>query len=689
MVVSSWYRRDEKYTRQSVREAFSQVNITHFGCSSNEFISMKKMRCLIPFLLFLAHFCESSEFRCGRFDNVIGSVEIYCSNRNETVPVDCVSSFSVANITDKMNVTQLKVNDCGHGKIKQLTEIFANVDSLDVSHSGIKSLKKFDLKREYITKLNVSHNELTEVPDKFLPQMPALIEVDLSYNDLSVMVKFPDKLAKIHLSHNKIASIHRDDFVNLTELQYVDLSYNSITKLDLFYIFPTNFKLKTLRLEENAIKEFDYRFTPLLQRGVSVHISWRNITKFMFWNYEAERIRVIRTDEREGVLETNDGKFELYCSEKSFEHIFNFQAVSNQIENPTEICHCLSSSLKYLELLGDFSEPLDTSVLERFTNLTNLSLKGTQLTKFDMNVIKNHKKLSVIQLSGNSLTKIDNLSVLDNFDYPINLDLADNQLENVAEMLKNLTSKTVDLNLSGNFVGTLNATTFERFADMKRLILSNCSVLFDNLKPFEPFEGLNELDISRNNLENVNFTSTSMALKQLQTLNVGHCDIKNITDVVKSLGPSLWKLDLTGNFLGKLDTEAFDTIKAGLKVLNMSDTHSTDAGIIGALKHLTKLENLDISGNKLKTLNFTSVSNHLRRLYLNGNDLNEVENLTKSHFPVLNFLNISKNEFTCEYLANFLAHLKREWPHLMMFGDPWEQKHDENCHPMDDDIIDY
>ena len=305
-----------------------------------------------------------------------------------------------------------------------------------------------------------------------------------------------------------------------------------------------------------------------------------------------------------------------------------------------------------------------------------------------MNVVKNHKKLSVIQLSGNNFTKIDNLSVLDNFDYPINLDLSDNQFENVPEMLKNLTSKTIDLNLSDNFVGKLNATTFERFTDMKRLILRNCSASFNNLKPFEPFEGLNELDISRNNLENVNFTLT-MALKQLQILNVGHCKIKNITDLLKSLGPSLWKLDLTGNFLGKLNTETFDTIKLGLKVLNISDTHLTDAGIVGALKHLTKLENLDISENKLKTLNFTSVSNHLRKLYLNGNDLNEVENLRKSHFPVLNFLNISKNQFTCEYLANFIEHLKEEWPHLMMFGDPWEQKHEEICHPMDDDIIDY
>lgn len=689
MLQTSLYRRNEKKSSQSVRETFSQVNITHILVALQTNSYRKKMRCLFPFLVFLIDFCESSEFRCGQFDNVMGSVEIYCSNLNETVPVDCVSSFSVANITDKMNVTQLKVNDCGHGNIKQLTEIFANVHSLDVSHSGIKSLNKFDLKREHFKKLNVSHNGLTEVPEKFLSQMPGLIEVDLSHNDLSIMVKFPDKLVKIHLSHNKLTSIHRDDFVNLTELEYVDLSYNSITKLDLFYIFPTNMKLKTLRLEKNAIKEFDYRFTPLLQRGVSMHISWKNITKFMFWNYEAERIRVIRTDGEEGVLETNDGNFELYCNEKSFENILNFQAVSNQIENPTEICHCLTSSLKYLELLGNFAEPLNTSVFERFTNLTHLSLKGTQLKKFDLNVIKNHKKLSVIQLSGNGFTKIDNISALDNFDYPINLDLSDNQLENVPEMLKNLTSKTVDLNLSGNFVGKLNATTFDRFTDMKRLILRNCSVSFDNLKPFEPIEGLNELDISRNILENVNFTMTSMALKQLQILNVGHCKIKNITDVVKSLGSSLWKLDLTGNFLRKLNTDTFDTIKMGLKVLNMSDTHLTDAAIVAALKHLTKLENLDISENKLKTLNFTSVSNHLRKLYLNGNDLNDVETLTKSHFPVLNFLNISKNQFTCEYLVNFIAQLKKEWPHLTIFGDPWEQKREENCHPMDDDIIDY
>ncbi|XP_055309001.1 toll-like receptor Tollo [Sitodiplosis mosellana] len=402
----------------------------------------------------------------------------------------------------------------------------------------------------------------------------------------------------------------------------------------------------------------------------------------MFWNYDAEKIHVIRTGEKEGVLETSDGRFELHCNDGSFENILNFQAVSNQIENPTEMCHCLTSSLQVLELTGNFEETFDTDLLERFTNLTHLSLKGTQLKKFDLNVMKNHKNLSIIQLPGNNLTKIDNLNVLDNYEYPINLDISDNQLENVPEILKHLTSKTVDLNLSGNFVGKLNATTFERFKDMKRLILKNSSVSFDDLKPFEPFE-LNELDISRNNLENANFTSTSMALKQLQILNVGHCKVRNISEVVKVLGPSLLKLDLVGNFLGKLHAQTFDNIKMGLKDLNMSNTHLTDAGI-AVLKHLTKL---DISKNKVKSLNFTSVSNRLHTLYLNENDLKEVDNLTKSHFPMLRSLNISKNQFTCEYLAKFIAQLNEEWPHLMMFGDPWEQKYEGNCHPMHDDVI--
>lgn len=678
---------EECYTKNQVKSVCKTKSSWHHIWFTAQTNSLTEMWCSVIFLIFLVPFCESGVFKCGLTADGTELLEFYCSNFNQTVPEDCLDSFSIENITDKTKVFELKVGGCEDDKVKQLTESFSNIRILDISHSGVRSLDKFDLKHDLLMIVNASHNQLSEVPLKFFFQIPEMSEIDLSYNKISKINEFPNKIARIDLSHNNLSSIHRDDFANLTELEEVNLSFNSITKLDLFYIFPTNIMLKTLRLEKNAIKEFDYRFTPLMQRGVSIHISWQNITKFMFWNYEAEKIRVVRNSRQEGVLMADNDKFELHCNETSFKNIIDFQIVSNQIKNPTDMIHCLSSSLKFLELLGNFDEKFDTNILERLTNLNKLSLSGTKLTKFDMNAVKNHKKLNFIKLPGNRLKKIDNITLLDSHEYPITFDISDNQLENVPELLKSLTSKVNDLNLSGNFVGKLNATTFERFPDMKRLYLKNTSLSLDDLKPFDSFQLL-ELDISHNNLENTNFTSKSMALKQLQKLNVGDCRIGNISGLVKSLGPSCWKLNAAGNNLKKLDTETFDSIKTGVKVLNISRTHLTDASI-GSIKQLSKLENLDLSQNKLEILNITSILSHLNTLHLEGNNLREVVNFTKPHFPVLHFLDISMNQFKCDYLATFMSQLKKEWPHMMIFGDPWEQKHDEDCHPKDEDNVEY
>lgn len=644
-----------------------------------------KLTCI--FIFISIKFCLSTDIKCGNFDKGIELAEFYCSSFNVTAPMDCLSSFSAANLT-KLEVILLKIGGCDPDKVKQLVDTFSNLHSLDISQSEIKSLDEFDLKHEQLKRVNSSHNQLTEVPMNFFSQIPKLIEVDFSYNELNKINQFPIKLVKIDLSHNKLTSIHRDDFVNLTELEYVDLSYNLITKLDLFYIFPTNNKLKTLRLEKNPIKEFDYRFTPLLQRGISVHISWKNITRFMFWNYEGEKIHVIQNSDKEGVLQTIDGKTELHCNDMSFENIFDFKAVSNQIKNPSEMVQCLTSSLKFLELIGNFEEQFEIKLLERFKNLNGLTLKGMNLKKFNMNVLKNHKKLNSLKLSGNDLRKIENLAALDNGEYPINFDISDNRFENIPELLKNLTKNVVELNLSENFVGKLNASTFERFTDMKRLYLKNTSLSIDDLKSFEPFERLDDLDISYNNLEKMNLTSNSIVFKQLQKLNIAHCQLKNISEFVNLLGLLLWKLDLSGNSLRNVSDKIFENIKIELKVLNVSSTQLIDADF-RAVEHLTKLENLDISQNNLETLNFTSTFRQLHTLHLDGNNLKQIDHLTRTHFPALRFLNMSKNKLKCDYLTKFVTQLKNEYPHLMMFGDPWQQKHNDDCHPKDDDDLDY
>lgn len=62
---------------------------------------------------------------------------------------------------------------------------------------------------------------------------------------------------------------------------------------------------------------------------------------------------------------------------------------------------------------------------------------------------------------------------------------------------------------------------------------------------------------------------------------------------------------------------------------------------------------------------------NLKILNLEGNDLTEVDTITRSRFPKLTSLGLSKNNFSCRYLANFLL----QWENLSLFDNPSDQTH--------------
>lgn len=84
-----------------------------------------------------------------------------------------------------------------------------------------------------------------------------------------------------------------------------------------------------------------------------------------------------------------------------------------------------------------------------------------------------------------------------------------------------------------------------------------------------------------------------------------------------------------------------------------------------------ELKVLDISYNNLNKINFDVFLPYLKNLetlYIDGNNLTEIEGLTNTLFPQLSALGISNNNFNCTYLAKLLRTLK--WEELALSVDP-------------------
>lgn len=487
---------------------------------------------------------------------------------------------------------------------------------------------------------------------------------------------FPN-LHSLNLSHNKISFLNQDDFLHLTDLEYMDLRQNSITEMD-YEIFNSSNKLKTLHLENNPIRNFDCSTLSLVKKGASVYIPWKNIAEFQLEWCEDNKIHV-STGQTEGFFHSTDGKIELNCNELSFENIIIFQIDGNQFDNALEMLKCLTPSLKWLKLGGNFTETLTSTSLDRFVNLEDLFIRDIQLPNFDVNMLKNQKNLISFDLSRNNLETISNIPVMDALGTLEYIEIGENQLQNTMELIQHLSPTIKTLRLSGNHVGKLEVTTFARLTNLQILTLKNTGISFGDANPFESLKELREFDLSDNNLEHINFALLSSTLENLLEFHAANSKIVINSEFIKLFGSTLQVLDLRGNTLGDLNANAFEKLE-NLQNLRLDHVISPNFDL-SKLEPLKSLQMLNISYNNLEKINLSLLSTtKLQELYLEGNNLTEIEHLAQSRFPKLFELAISKNKFSCNYLATFLPQIKIEWPDLKLIGDPWQQKHNNDCH---------
>lgn len=161
-------------------------------------------------------------------------------------------------------------------------------------------------------------------------------------------------------------------------------------------------------------------------------------------------------------------------------------------------------------------------------------------------------------------------------------------------------------------------------------------------------------------------------LKHLRYLNISCNHMQNTTKLIKLLGPSIETLDLSSNFIGKLESLTFIKL-SNLQYLNLSHTNLSNFGF-STFYHQSKLKLLDLSFNRLRKLNFTLLFRnfkHLEILNVEGNELIEVNSITRKIFPKLKYLGIAKNRFACDYLASFLG----QWDDLQLLHRPTDHTH--------------
>uniref|UniRef100_A0A8C5X9Q9 Adhesion molecule with Ig like domain 3 n=1 Tax=Malurus cyaneus samueli TaxID=2593467 RepID=A0A8C5X9Q9_9PASS len=124
------------------------------------------------------------------------------------------------------------------------------------------------------TTLDLSHNALTQLHDRWLATLP--------------------HLEALHISHNQIRDLSPQAFHNASFLRHLDMSSNHLHTVESHY-FEALVSLEELLLYNNRIKRVDENAFAKLSGLRKVYLSWNNLTAFPFHAVQGLGVYNLRT----------------------------------------------------------------------------------------------------------------------------------------------------------------------------------------------------------------------------------------------------------------------------------------------------------------------------------------------------------------------------------------------------------
>lgn len=299
-----------------------------------------------------------------------------------------------------------------------------------------------------------------------------------------------------------------------------------------------------------------------------------------------------------------------------------------------------NNSLEIINASRNDLKELPKTTFNRMPNLMTVDFSHNKIKMINSKIFEGAIKLTMINLSNNNLIILANeaFSSLENLEF---LDLSANQIRTIDNNLFVNNGKLRSLNLNGNPVMRFNFNAF--------------SPLDNELQVQVPWKQIESLHINCRNIyyhfKNLDRRNT---FENLRIFNISGCRDRKFMGFLDKLGANVEILDLSYNFIQQLTVDIFERFTK-LQSIYLSHTNLSNIGF-DTFSYQTRLISLDLGYNNLSNLTiFSRKFFHLEVLNLEGNQLKSaIDNVTLMNFPNLNWLAISKNQFPCDYLVQFL-----------------------------------
>lgn len=384
-------------------------------------------------------------------------------------------------------------------------------------------------------------------------------------------------LTMLDLSHNKLNVIGNNSFAWLSHLEYLFLEYNNIEHLPSHAFYGLS-SVRYLNLRHSFVKQSNS--LALIPKIDDLSFQWL------------------------------DGLEYLDMDDNSFSGI-----KSNMFTGLIK--------LKYLSLSNSFTS------LHILTNETFLSLAHSPLLR--LNLTKN--KISKVE-SG-AFSSLSYLKVLDLGINEIGQELTGQEWRGLANIVEIYLSYNKNLQLTSN--------SFALVPSLQRLMLRRVSLknVSSSPSPFHSLHNLTILDLSNNNIANIN-EELLEGLEKLEILDLQHNNLARLWKHANPGGPVYFLKGLSHLHILNLESNGFDELPEDV------------------FKDLLELKSINLGLNNLNILPPSVFDNQvtLKSLNLQKNLITSVEkNVFGSVFKNLSNLDMSFNPFdcTCESISWFVS----------------------------------
>ncbi|XP_076162474.1 uncharacterized protein LOC143144199 isoform X2 [Ptiloglossa arizonensis] len=429
-----------------------------------------------------------------------------------------VSYNAISMINSGGSINYLTSLDLSFNNISQLpADTFYNTPdlrSLDLRSNFIVVLEPGTFELSHLETLNLQDNKIESLRKQSFHGLELLQQLDLSGNQLSQLsteqFRNLKNLRILNLSNNKIRSLPKDVFEG-TKLEILDLSRNKFTVIPSPSFLEVGYTLRDLDLADNFVDHIDSTAFPTSQL-VSLNLAHNRLT-ILPDNSFVSLGKLLRLNVSQNVLQAN------------FKELFHYLPGLKQLF----LTNC---GLRDVPLL-----PL--------TNLNILDLSYNSIDSTSDKQFQYLKNLKVLLLVNNSLTAMPNVKL---------------------NLLR-------ELDVSGNPIEELTKESFMGYPRLEVLKLKNLnrtrSVDKDCLRVLKYLKHLRIQTWPEADGFHLRYLLTGLPLRTVDIQVTEHL-LKH--QIQNAFTKQLRELTISGNDLEVISSEAFSTIEGSELILRIKDT---------------------------------------------------------------------------------------------------------------------